>query len=172
MLFHQLHPETPSLAEVTAQRVVVFGEKRLKEYNVEASVPHGKPSLLTKSVSPSFEIGVIDSIQLHVGHLLGQGIFSSAYEIISLNGTDDDGVGSMINSPSVGDSGQEPSELSPFSTTRLVIKVLKPKLIKRPSLFAGCAADLVREGLLLSRLSHKNMLRCHGTIGMGGMRVW
>lgn len=40
MLFHQLHPETPSLAEVTAQRVVVFGEKRLKEYNVEASVPH------------------------------------------------------------------------------------------------------------------------------------
>ena len=41
------------------------------------------------------------------------------------------------------------------------VKVLKPKLLKKPTLFAGCAADLVREGILLSHLSHPNLLKCH-----------
>lgn len=42
-----------------------------------------------------------------------------------------------------------------------VVKVLKPKLLKKPALFAGCAADLVREGILLSHLSHPNLLKCY-----------
>lgn len=42
-----------------------------------------------------------------------------------------------------------------------VIKVLKPKLLKKPALFAGSAADLVREGILLSHLSHPNLLKCY-----------
>lgn len=42
-----------------------------------------------------------------------------------------------------------------------VVKVLKPKLLKKPALFAGCAADLVREGILLSHLSHPNLLTCY-----------
>jgi len=42
-----------------------------------------------------------------------------------------------------------------------VIKILKPKLLKKPALFAGCAADLVREGILISHLSHPNLLKCY-----------
>lgn len=43
----------------------------------------------------------------------------------------------------------------------LAIKVLQPKLIQKPQLFAGCAADLVREGMLLQKLNHPNILKCH-----------
>ena len=43
----------------------------------------------------------------------------------------------------------------------LVIKVLQPKLLQKPQNFAACAADLVREGMILHTLQHPNVMKCH-----------
>jgi serine/threonine protein kinase len=45
--------------------------------------------------------------------------------------------------------------------SQLVVKVLRKKLLRNPPMLAACAADLVKEGLLLSRLSHENVLMVH-----------
>jgi hypothetical protein len=42
----------------------------------------------------------------------------------------------------------------------LVLKVLRSKHLEKPVLFAGCAADLIKEGIILASLSHPNVLSC------------
>ena len=43
----------------------------------------------------------------------------------------------------------------------MAIKVLQPKLLHKPQNFAACAADLVREGMILHTLQHPNVMKCH-----------
>eukprot|EP00934_Nitzschia_sp_Nitz4_P000808 Nitzschia sp. Nitz4//scaffold453_size6330//2718//3963//NITZ4_009179-RA/size6330-augustus-gene-0.8-mRNA-1//1//CDS//3329552272//808//frame0 len=74
--------------------------------------------------------------QIEIGKLLGEGSFSEVYEVKSIQNQ---------------------------GTDKLVLKVLRPKLLKKPHLFASCSSDLVREGLLLSRLNHPNVLSCQAS---------
>jgi len=46
---------------------------------------------------------------------------------------------------------------------RFAIKMLQPKLLETPHVFAICAADLVREGMILQALQHPNVVKCHST---------
>lgn len=79
--------------------------------------------------------------QMELGALLGEGSFSSAFSIKSI--VDYEGAERL----------PEPSQL--------VVKVLRKKLLRNPPMLAACAADICKEGLLLSRLSHPNVLSIH-----------
>ena len=160
MLLQDLHPDAPRFPEGTAKRIVQYGEKRLKKYNVECvqvqeKPIHSEPALLQNRI--------ILPDHVRVGKLLGQGSFSSAYEITSLLDGDE------------GSPTYPPPESSSYSkaSSRLVLKILQPKLIEKSGLFAGCAADLIREGILLSRLDHQNILRCYATMeASNGMQAY
>lgn len=80
-----------------------------------------------------FVVPTVENSQIEIGELLGKGSFSAAYEIKSIKDR---------------------------PTNDLVVKVLQPKLVQKPSLFAGCASDIVREGMILSQLSHPHVLSC------------
>ena len=82
--------------------------------------------------------------QLELGDLLGEGSFSGVYSIKRF-----DVCSSSANDLEIPDPSQ------------LVVKVLRKKLINNPPLLAACAADIVKEGILLSRLSHQNIVSVH-----------
>jgi len=42
-----------------------------------------------------------------------------------------------------------------------VVKILQPKLMNSPKLFANCAAGLIREGLFLASIDHPHVLKVH-----------
>jgi len=44
---------------------------------------------------------------------------------------------------------------------RFAVKVLQPKLLETPLHFAKCAANLVREGMMLQALQHPHIVKCH-----------
>eukprot|EP00934_Nitzschia_sp_Nitz4_P001092 Nitzschia sp. Nitz4//scaffold453_size6330//4639//5887//NITZ4_009180-RA/size6330-augustus-gene-0.9-mRNA-1//1//CDS//3329552275//1092//frame0 len=92
-------------------------------------------SELPCSQSPVFQLqmSTVQHDQVQIGKLLGEGSFSQVYEI---------------------------KRIQKQKTERLVLKVLKPELLEKPRLFASCSSDLVREGLILSRLNHPNVLSC------------
>lgn len=74
--------------------------------------------------------------EVDVGDLLGVGCFSHVFAIETIRQKDLEG------------------------NPNLVLKVLQPKLIAKAAVFARCATDLVREGLVLTKLSHPNILSC------------
>ncbi len=71
--------------------------------------------------------------------LLGEGSFSSVFSVKHLDTTI--------------------KTLPP--ATEVVVKVLRKKLVKNPPMMAACAADLVKEGILLARLSHHHIVKVH-----------
>jgi serine/threonine protein kinase len=79
--------------------------------------------------------GMVHS-QLELGERLGQGSFSSVYEIKSLRS-----------------KGQKK-----YDADKLVVKVLRSKLTANPPMLAACAADLVKEGMIMAALNHRNIL--------------
>lgn len=93
-----------------------------------------------KCSEPEYEAPIVENNQIEIGEFLGRGSFSAAYEVKRIQ-----------NRP----------------TKNLVIKMLQPKLIHKPSLFAGCASDLVREGMLLSQLNHRHVLACRAYTANG-----
>jgi len=50
----------------------------------------------------------------------------------------------------------------------LVVKVLQPKLMNQPKLFANCAAGLIREGLFLAAIDHPHVLKVHAWTSPNG----
>jgi serine/threonine protein kinase len=80
---------------------------------------------------PSTKLKHVQHDEVEIGELLGKGSFSSVYEIKSIR--------------------KKPTET-------LVLKMLQPKLLDKPNLFAACACDLVKEGMMLATLSHPNIL--------------
>jgi len=47
------------------------------------------------------------------------------------------------------------------ANSNLVVKILQPKLMDQPKLFANCAAGLIREGLFLAAIDHPHVLKVH-----------
>ena len=81
---------------------------------------------------------------LDLGELLGEGSFSGVYSIERLNGC-----------------SSSADDLETPDASQLVVKVLRKKLIDNPPLLAACAADIVKEGKLLARLNHENIVAVH-----------
>jgi len=84
--------------------------------------------------------------QLVLGELLGEGSFSSVYSVESIDV----------------DTDTNPLSIEMPDVEEIVVKVLRPKLLKNPPLLAACAADIVKEGRLLARLQHENIISIHG----------
>jgi serine/threonine protein kinase len=74
---------------------------------------------------------------IELAGLMGRGAFSNVFSIKNMQGQPD--------------------------SKNVVVKVLRPQLLEKPSLFRACALGLLREGLILSQLSHPHVLALHGT---------
>lgn len=120
-------PEIPIIPECTAVTVVQKAEAKLNASQINCLPCSHHKGTSTETVYHH---------ELELGEKIGEGSFSSVYEVKSIR--------------------HNPTEA-------LVLKVLKPSLMARPALFSACSSDLVREGLLLSRLSHPNVLSCRAT---------
>lgn len=92
----------------------------------------------TLTINPDQPIQVVEYSKMELGKLLGTGSFSSGIEIKRIN--------------------QEPCE-------NLVMKKLRPEVLRSPLVFAACAADLKQEGSILATLSHPNIIRLEAWSG-------
>jgi serine/threonine protein kinase len=87
------------------------------------------------------QIDGMEHSQIELGELLGQGSFSSVYEIESLRSKDSN------------------EHNDKYDAENLVVKVLRSKLsTANPQIFAACAAGLVKEGMIMAALNHRNIL--------------
>ena len=59
-------------------------------------------------------------------------------------------------------------ETNSSNESNLVVKILQPKLMNQPKLFANCAAGLIREGLFLAAIDHPNVLKVHAWTSPNG----
>ena len=87
---------------------------------------------------------VVSLDRMKLGSLLGQGSFSTVYEIKSIKYNE-----------------RKKSNKKPM----LVLKTIREKHLETPKLVKRYTADLVKEGLFLSKLNHPNILKCHGWTG-------
>ncbi len=111
---------------------------------------------LVSTIEESGSVGWLQHSQIELGERLGVGSFSNVYEVKSLTAIDRDRLQE--------DSGNPVPE-------RLVIKILKSELVRRPSSLSMCAADLVKEGAILALLGrHPNLvsLVAWTPTGLGG----
>merc|ERR1719491_1824641 len=84
---------------------------------------------------------IITHSQLRLGKLLGEGAFSSVYDIHSVK--------------------KKHRKLMHQQQGNLVVKFLRAKLYDNHGLFAASAADIVKEGKILATLCHVNVIRLH-----------
>jgi serine/threonine protein kinase len=122
-----------------------YARRRLEKSNVEAFC-----NSQTKTHHQlSSNVGTIQTVQhsqVTLGPLLGQGSFSSVYSVKG------------IDSDSGSGSGQEEQH-----DQTVVVKVLRKRLLDKPAMLAACAADLVKEGLLLASCGrHNNIVSIYG----------
>jgi hypothetical protein len=121
-------------------RVMKYAQRRLVKSNVEEYY-----NSYTKTYQLSSNVGTIQTVQhsqVTLGPLLGQGSFSSVYSVKGI----DSG------------SGQEEQH-----DQTVVVKVLRKRLLDKPAMLAACAADLVKEGLLLASCGrHNNIVSIYG----------
>jgi serine/threonine protein kinase len=111
-----------------------------------------KKALIDESYIEKCEtnVGWLRHTQLCLGSCVGTGSFSSVYEVTS------------ITSP----------DRRIHRTNDVVVKVLRPEITARPDVLAACAADLVKEGALMSSLNHENIMsvRAWTPTGLSGFR--
>lgn len=81
---------------------------------------------------------------IKIDKLLGEGSFSSVFSIKYV----------------ARETSFEASRLP--EDEELVCKVLRKKILNNPAMLAACAADLVKEGLLLARCNHPHILSIYG----------
>lgn len=85
----------------------------------------------SEAITPLEPIEIMRYADIELGKLLGTGSFSSAFRVKSLR-----------------------KELC----ETLVMKKLRPEVLRNPLVFAACAADLQLEGKILASLDHPNII--------------
>ena len=149
---------------------------------------------LIATIAKSGSVGGLRHSQIELGEKVGDGSFSNVFAIKSLHAynnekdrlllhpspsscsrSQDEGssnsASSLNNQNDDDDSNNSNNNNNPIIPSRLVIKILKPHLIRRPSVLSMCAADLVKEGAILASLgSHPNVvsLVAWTPTGLGG----
>ncbi|CAJ1965710.1 unnamed protein product [Cylindrotheca closterium] len=91
----------------------------------------------TEAIEPPDPIPVMEYKNIRLGKLLGTGSFSSAF---------------------LAESSSSPEG-------PLVMKKLRPEVLKNPLVFAACAADLYQEGKILASVDHPNIIRLRAWSG-------
>jgi len=132
-----IHFDSIVLDEEMTSKVLRHAQKRMDKSSV---VPYYEKSLPTSN-----QIGEIAHHHIELGEMLGHGSFSSVFEIKKIRDHDDED----------------------HNAESLVVKVLRPKLSHQTTLLAACAADIVMEGMLLSTLSHENIISIKAVSPMG-----
>jgi serine/threonine protein kinase len=136
---------------------------------------------LIATIEKSGTVGGLLHSQIELGDKIGEGSFSNVFAIKSLHANNDnDRLLSRLRRSRSQDerssnrsssmNNQDDENNNPIPS-RLVIKILKPSLIRRPSSLSICAADLVKEGAILASLgSHPNVvsLVAWTPTGLGG----
>lgn len=96
----------------------------------------------TEAIEPPDEIPIMEYRNIKLGRLLGTGSFSSAFLVL-----------------------EEKESSSTASKQPLVMKKLRPEVLKNPLVFAACAADLHQEGKILASMDHPNIIRLRAWSG-------
>ncbi|CAJ1949707.1 unnamed protein product [Cylindrotheca closterium] len=132
-----IHFDSIVLNDEVTAKVLRNAQKRMNKSSI---LPYYDSLLAT-----SEDIGEIAHHEVVLDRMLGHGSFSSVFAIKKIRGR----------------------KAHKYDAESLVVKVLRPKLSLKPSLMAACAADIVMEGMLLSTLSHKNIISIKATSPMG-----
>lgn len=114
----------------------------LSEEMAEKVVRHAfsrleKASVTDESIREQEQkVGWLRHSQISLGECLGKGSFSSVYEI------------KTIKSP----------KKRIYQGKDLVVKFVREDVIEKPAVLSACAADLFKEGMILSSLCHENVI--------------
>lgn len=156
----QLYAKPKSLTPGRCNRIVRYARKRLRGQDSNSEDAYDSTSIANTN-SNSNNTKVISHSEIELGCLLGKGAFSSVYAIDSIL-TD-----RTSNNDDTNDNEDEDS-----NTNGLVVKFLRTKLYENHGLFAASAADLIKEGNILSTLSHTNVIRLHAVSSKNGMDAY
>ena len=127
------HKDSPIFSPEIASKLVGYGCRRVKR----SGIGNFEPSL------PQHEALVTHS-EFELGDRLGKGSFSSVFSVVSMKNNDDSKNNHQLTAETI------------------VIKVLRRKMMANPRMFAACAGDIFKEGLILSKLNHKNVIAARG----------
>jgi len=161
--FNQLEEEEglePSIAQATA-RSVLHHCKRARTELRKAGLMHTKDQNYTGDNNEARMMAPFDLDEIEVGHLLGTGGFSSAFDIISFK--KNPSLSSQVHPCEeaartfLAEHALSQVEPSTRTTPRYAIKHLRQALTKEPDKFERAAIDLALETQLLLIMDHPNM---------------
>jgi len=144
-----LKPEELTLQR--CQRIVKYARKRLRGQDNNSE--HAYDNSFSQVRLP-----IVTHSQIELGKQLGKGAFSSVYAIKSLK--------------TKGKKKGEDEIHSEDLCQTVVVKFLRTKLYDNHGLFAASAADLVKEGNILSTLNHTNIIRIHAISSKYGVGAY
>jgi serine/threonine protein kinase len=145
----ELYLKPEELTPQRCQRIVKYARKRLRGQDNNSVHAYDNSN-------HQLRVPVVNHSQIELGKQLGKGAFSSVYAIktISKKSTKDD------------------DEASHEACHNMVVKFLRTKLYDNHGLFAASAADLVKEGNILSTLRHSNVIRIHAVSSKYGVGAY
>jgi serine/threonine protein kinase len=139
-------PETwiPSRCE----KIVRYAKKRIEK------LPEERKMCFQDNLN---KIEVLHHSQIELGEQLGRGAFSMVFSVKSIRRNDnvDDNA---VTDTKANAADEVSSNNINYNENQVVIKFLRPKLYSEPAIFAACAGDLVKEGMIMSSLNHENIL--------------
>jgi serine/threonine protein kinase len=116
------------MSELVSAKVVKYATKRF-----EGLVKSENFQKFHESNDTGNRLCQIKHSQIQIGELLGEGAFSSVFEIKKSSTKEVDGK-------------------------KCVVKILRLKLLRTPNLFAACALGIAQEGAILGSLSHPHII--------------
>ena len=145
-----LKPEELTLQR--CQRIVKYARKRLRgqDNNSVHAFDNSQAQL---------RVPIVTHSQIELGNQLGKGAFSSVYAIESIKKKGKK-------------SGADELLSNEKQCQKMVVKFLRTKLYDNHGLFAASAADLVKEGNILSTLNHSNIIRIHAVSSKYGVGAY
>jgi len=145
-----LKPEELTLQR--CQRIVKYARKRLRGQDNNSIHAYDNSSTQVR-------VPIVTHSQITLGNQLGKGAFSSVYAIKSIKKKGKK-------------SGDDDTLRNEDQCQSMVVKFLRTKLYDNHGLFAASAADLVKEGNILSTLNHTNIIRIHAVSSKYGVGAY
>jgi serine/threonine protein kinase len=125
-------------------RSVASQVKRVVEKRTKGIVETSAYDKLVRCPDLNTSVGLWTHSQIELGELLGEGSFNVVYKIDDM-----------------------PSEAGVPQGNEYVVKVLRKELIKNEVEFAICAADIIKEAILMAALDHPNILKTRAIAATG-----
>jgi serine/threonine protein kinase len=132
-----------TLSKLVASQVTRIAEKKTKSLMDSQCFDR----LLEDSTSTT-DVDLMTHSEIELGELLGQGGFNSIYKVKSLR--------------------EDSSTIHPSRKgEEYVVKVLRKEILQNKVEFALCAADIVKEGILMACLDHPHILKMRAMASSG-----